>query len=141
MDFDEPLSKVDYWCELEKQVIDKKQKEQENARNDQHLENKIVHQDINTLTDAIRSENHKKEILKAQFGMNETMIKNKRMNKSLDGMNNTVQNFFPFGKGEKIMNLFGKGEKINIMPIEEIIDLNSTRKEQYVQNTSKLTPC
>jgi len=27
MDFDEPLGKVDYWAELEKQVIDKKQKE------------------------------------------------------------------------------------------------------------------
>lgn len=94
------------------------------------------------MTMDIKNEAYKKEILKTQFGMNKTMIQNKKINQSLEGMNNTAPNFFPFGKGEKIMNLFGKGAKINIMPIDnEIIDLNHTRKDHFINQSSKLSPC
>lgn len=61
---------------------------------------------------------------------------------NIDVLNKTAPNFFPFGKGEKITNLFGKGERINILPVEdEIIDLNQLRKERFVQNCSNMSPC
>lgn len=142
MDFDEPLGKVDYWAELEKQVIDKKQKEYNNLKQNKHLENEIVWNDLNNMTDSVKSEVEKKEILKCEFGWNKTMIQNNKLTKKIDGLNQTAPNFFPFGKGEKIMNLFGKVEKINIMPIDtDIIDFNQVRKDHFVNGSSKLTPC
>lgn len=66
MDFDEPLNKVDYWAELEKQVLHKKYVSQKDNQEDKKIESEIVNDDNQLLNNTIKSEEYKKEMIKKQ---------------------------------------------------------------------------
>lgn len=72
-------------------------------------------------------------MIKKQQGYNKILAKNKKILNNIDNLNKTAPNFFPFGKGEKI----------NILPVfeGEIFDYNQTRKDKFVNDCSKMLPC